>query len=201
MLDVGGGTGIDAMALTAAGFRVVVAEPSPGMAAVARARGAEVMEVAAEGLAAYHGLGAFDAALSNFGALNCLGRLEAFGEGLALRLGPGAPAVLVVMGPFALAESVLLAGTGRFRSLARRRASEVRLGAGSVQVRWWTPGDLARALPAFTLESVHALGVLQPAPDLHAGSRALRRWDARVAGLPLLRGMGDHTICVMRRRP
>lgn len=202
VLDVGGGTGVDARALMALGYRVVVAEPSAGMAAVARARGLEVVDVGAERLAdPALPIGAFDAALSNFGALNCVSDLPSFGRGLAARVRPGGAAVLVVMGPFALGEAAALVARGRLRALARRRGPTVRFGGGEVALRWWTPRDLRAALPDFTLERVEALGAVQPPPDLHRGSATLRRLDDAVAALPGLRNLGDHTLCVFRRRP
>ncbi|MSP56378.1 MAG: class I SAM-dependent methyltransferase [Myxococcales bacterium] len=216
VLDIGGGTGVDACILTALGYDAVVVEPSGGMAALATARGARVHRGRAEELLDMPDLGKFDAALSNFGALNCLDSdgLAAFGRGLACRLRPGALAVLVVMGPFCLAEAVHMLVRGRVRALARRRGwmttlrqravgsparSVVPLGEQEVPVHWWTAADLARALPAFRLEAVEALGALVPAPDLHAGSAAWRRLDARLGALPLLRHFGDHTVCVFRR--
>lgn len=209
---------MDASVLGALGYAVVVVEPSPGMAAAATARGVRVRPGRAEELYDMSDLGTFDAALSNFGALNCLdvGGLVAFGRGLAARLRVGALAVLVVMGPFCLAEAVTLAARGRVRALARRRGmmtsllqrvsgspagSVVRLGDRGVPVHWWTPGDLARALPAFSLEAVEALGAVVPAPDLLPGSVRSRRLDAGIGPLPLIRHLGDHTLCVFRRLP
>lgn len=200
VLDVGGGTGVDACALAALGYRVVVAEPSPGMAAVARARGVEVVEVPAEHLRdTALSIGSFDAALSNFGALNCVADLDAAGRGLAARVRPGGVAVVVVMGPFALGEAAALLARGRVRALARRRGPTLRFGGAEVAVRWWSARALQAALPDFTLERVEAFGVVQPPPDLHPGSAMLRRVDDAVAALPGLRHLGDHTLCVFRR--
>lgn len=201
VLDVGGGTGVDACALASLGYRVVVAEPSAGMAAVARSRGCEVVPVGAEALEDPALEGAFDGALSDFGALNCVADLPAFGRGLAARLRPGAAAVLVVMGPFALGEAAALLARGRVRALARRRAGSIRFGDAQVPMRWWGERAMRDALPAFELAHVEALGLVQPPPDLHAGSPRLRRIDAALAGVPGLRHLGDHTLYVFRRRP
>lgn len=201
VLDVGGGTGVDAGILSALEYRVVILEPSAGMGEVARGRGATVVAGGAADLEGMPDLGVFDGALSNFGALNCVADLTAFGRGLHARLRPGAPAVLVVMGPFALPEALVLLSRGRWKTLLARRRAVVPLGPGQVGVTWWTARKLASALPGFRLEYVEALGALQPPPDLHPGSPRLLRWDARLGRAPVVRHVGDHTLCVFRRLP
>ncbi len=199
VLDVGGGTGVDATILGALGFDVVVIEPSEGMGAVARGRGVHVVRGGVDDLASRSDLGTFDAVLSNFGALNCVADLVPLRAGLEARLRPGGVAVLVVMGPFALGESAALLLRGRVRALARRRRSVVPLGSHGVAVSWWSARGLARALPGFSLTHVEALGAVAPPPDLHPGSRRLATWDRRLGALPGLRAVGDHTLCVFQR--
>lgn len=199
VLDIGGGTGLDAVTLGALGFDVVVVEPSDGMRAVAEARGVRAVRGGVADLARRADLGTFDLALSDFGALNCVADLEPLRAGLDARLRPGGVAVLVVMGPFALGESVSLLARGRVRALARRRRSVVPLGASGVPVTWWTARSLARSLPGFALTHVEALGCVAPPPDLHAGSPRLSTWDRRLGALPGLRHLGDHALCVFQR--
>ena len=199
VLDVGGGTGVDALMLMGLGFTVTVVEPSEGMGNIARSRGVTVVTGGAEDLETSP-VGEFDGVLSNFGALNCVHDLDRFRRGLEARLAVGGVAVLVFMGPFALAEALWLAGTGRFRALARRRrTAQVQLGDASVPVTWWTEGAVRRALPGFEVLRVESLGALLPPPDLHAGSTLLRRLDAAVAPLPGFRHVGDHPMVVFRR--
>lgn len=199
VLDVGGGTGMDALLLMALGFRVTVLEPSTGMGDIARSRGVVVVNSGAEALETLP-IGVFDGVLSNFGALNCVPDLAGFGRGLRMRLPVGGVAVLVVMGPFALAEALILAGTGRFRALARRRrAAIVPLGEGRVPVSWWKRRALCHALAGFRLIYTEALGAVLPPPDIHDGNALLRRLDAAVAPLPGFRQVGDHTLYVFRR--
>jgi len=199
VLDLGGGTGLDAVILGALGFEVLVVEPSAGMRAAAQARGVRVVRGGVADLAALADLGEFDLVLSDFGALNCVADVEPLRAGLAARLRPGGVAVLVVMGPFALAEAVALLARGRVRALARRRRSVVPLGASGVPVTWWTARALARSLPGFALTHVEALGSIVPPPDLHPGSPMLATWDRRIGALPGLRRLGDHTLCVFQR--
>ena len=199
VLDLGGGTGLDATILGGLGFEVLVVEPSAGMGAVAQARGVSVVHGGAADLAGRSDLGEFDLVLSNFGALNCVADLEPLRAGLAARLRPGGVAVLVVMGPCALAAAVSLLANGRVRALARRRRSVVPLGASAVPVTWWTARALARSLPGFALTHVEALGCFAPPPDLHAGGPRLSTWDRRLGSAPGLRHLGDHTLCVFQR--
>lgn len=199
VLDIGGGTGLDAAILGALGFEVVVMEPSDGMRAVARARGVRVVAGGVSDLAGRADLGAFDLALSDFGALNCVADLEPLRAGLTARLRAGGVAVLVVMAPFALGEAAVMLARGRVRALARRRRSVVQLGGRRVPVTWWTARTLARSLPGFELTHVEALGCVAPPPDLHAGGSRLSTWDRRVGALPGLRHLGDHALCVFQR--
>jgi SAM-dependent methyltransferase len=136
LLDLGCGTGEDALFLASRGRRVVGVDASPLMVEEARARAAgragvgfEVGRI--EELAAF-GDG-FDGAYSDFGALNCAD-LKAVGRGLARALRPGAPLLLSVMGPrpLPLLLERLLAGRGEPRgdSLPDARAGPARLRPG-----------------------------------------------------------------------
>jgi SAM-dependent methyltransferase len=110
VLELGCGTGEDAIYLAQRGVQVLATDISEGMLAVARAKiiaaglkhiiTAEQMSI--EKLA--HPLTCspvqhFNGILSNFGALNCVADLPALAAGMARLLQPGGVAVLCVMGP------------------------------------------------------------------------------------------------------
>lgn len=197
VLDVGCGPGLDAPVLAALGFEVVSVDASAGMVEVARSRGVPARQVAAEEVGGLEG--AFSAVLSNFGALNCVD-LPRFGAGLSRVTGPGAVAVLVVMGPWCLAETVALLARGRLREVVtRRRGRTMPLEGEEVAVRFWRPADLAGALPGWRVCTVEALGALVPPPDLGGRPGVRSRWDGRIGAVPLVRGQGDHTLVVLRR--
>ena len=197
VLDLGCGAGLDAAVLEGAGFRVTAVDASAGMVAQASRRATDVRQVDLGDLAPLHGDLPFDGALSDFGALNCLPSLGGFSVSLARLVRPGAFAVLVVINRWCPIEDAALLARGR---RPRRGVATVTLEGHPVAVRYLTGGAVADALPDF--EEVHreALGVFVPPPDL--GGRPGRRTalEAHVAGWPLVRDLGDHTLVVLRRR-
>jgi len=157
--------------------------------------------------------GPFDAALSNFGALNAAGDLAAVGSALAELLRPGAPLVAVVMGPFCLWEAAAHLVRGDVRRARRRWRGRARadLGAGTFEVAYPSPRALAAALgPSFALRACHGLGlVLPPTWSGAAGWLGRRpslldaadRLDAALCALPLGRAAADHYVARFERRP
>src|SRR6185295_10016485 len=87
ILDIGCGTGEDAAHFAARGVHVYATDASPAMVQVARERGVAATVCNAEELGR---LGkSFDGAISNFGALNCVGNLPAVAVSLAQLVRPG----------------------------------------------------------------------------------------------------------------
>ncbi|MGH2410533.1 MAG: class I SAM-dependent DNA methyltransferase, partial [Chloroflexota bacterium] len=100
VLEIGCGTGVEAVALANWGVRVTAIDIAPGMLAraEARCRDQEVRDrvtlhqLGAADLASLlslYGFGAFAGAYSSFGPLNCEPDLEAVAEGLAALIRPG----------------------------------------------------------------------------------------------------------------
>jgi SAM-dependent methyltransferase len=209
VLDLGCGTGEDAVFLAALGVEVHAIDVSPAMVERTREKAARAglaervraTTLAAEGVAS---LGdGFDGAYSDFGALNCTA-LGTVGEGLARALRPGAPVLLSVIGPWPLPAMV---GRALFASGPFRRAVPDVAGV-PVPVRHLTPGELRQALgPAFAWTDAWAQGVLVPGPmhegwvrrhpqafgAMAAAERVVRRW-------PGLRALGDHAVVEGYRR-
>jgi SAM-dependent methyltransferase len=208
VLDMGCGTGEDALLLAEAGVRVCAIDVSPGMVAKAREKAREskipssllsFQVRAAEDVAGIEQ--SFDGAYSNFGALNC-GDLTAVGRGLVRVLKPGAPMLLSWMGPRPL-PSLL-----RHGPRARRGSKPPRVGGTPIPVRYPTLREVRRLMGSDCIwRDSFGLGVTLPAPEFPA-------WPLRHPGLlgvlaglesvvrhwPILRGLGDHLVLEGLRR-
>ncbi|MDP2316030.1 MAG: methyltransferase domain-containing protein [Pseudomonadota bacterium] len=198
VLDLGCGAGLDAAVLEAMGHPVVAVDASAGMVAEARTRARDARRGDLAALEPLVPDGPFDGALSNFGALNCLADLDGFARGLAALLRPGAHAVLVVINRWCPAEDLTL--LARFRR-PRRHVRTVDVEGMPVALRYLGGREVERALPAF--EPVHreALGALVAPPDLGGRPGRRTRLEPWIAGWPVIRDLGDHSLVVLRRRP
>ncbi len=214
LLELGCGTGEDAIHLAKAGHRILATDVSPRMVECARrkAEAAGVAErirfrvVPMESLSAVLGTEVFDGVYSNFGAVNCAADLAALGGALAPRLAPNAPLVWVIMGRFVPWEMgwYLLRGDPRraFRRF-RRAGSEWR----GLTIHYPSPGNCARLLaPHFVIDVARPLGAVLPpsfaagwlerAPRMHAWlSRLERALFERARGA----GLSDHYLLEARR--
>jgi|SRR5579864_3894066 len=99
VLDLGCGTGDDAVHLISRGLNVVGIDSAPGMVEIARTRGVDARQIAIEELGSRNGEfdGAFDGAISNFGALNCVSKLDQLSDALAHLIRPQGKLALCVM--------------------------------------------------------------------------------------------------------
>jgi len=224
LLEIGCGTGEEALVMARAGHAVLAIDVSPAMtaqaAAKARAAGLDdritVLALPAGHLEALRASTPFDGAYASFGALNCEPDLPGLANGLARLLRPGAAFICSVMArrcPFEMAWFLL---HGRPRTALRRlrRGWQPAVVAGSngvevtLPVRYLSAGDLARAFaPHFTVERVRALPLLLPPPyldDLFRRYRAffarLEPWERRLRERWPWRDLGDHLALVLRKR-
>jgi SAM-dependent methyltransferase len=218
VLELGCGTGEDALWLARAGHEVLATDVSTAMLDRARRKIADAGLGDRVGFATLD-LGAidrapepagtpFDAVFSNFGALNCLENCRELGRVLHRWTRPGGRAVLVVMGPFCLWETVWYTLRLRPRTAVRRwrDGREATVGGGPV-VRVWYPtaAGLSRQLaPWFRLREKRAVGALVPPADAAGLVRdrpvVLRRLDAldRRWG-HRLSVIADHTLLSLER--
>jgi SAM-dependent methyltransferase len=212
VLELGCGTGEDAVWLAGRGVRVTATDSSGAMLAVAEAKAAQAavadrVSFARLELSAPRIEGRFDGAFSNFGALNCVEDRRPLAEALGACVRPGGRLVLVVMGPVCAWEIAWHLGQGRPRTAFRRlRAGATAHTGGGARVRVWypSPGRLRRELePWFRRRETAALGVLLP-PSYLADLvdrrpvlfDRLRRLERRLP-LPWL---ADHYVAVFERR-
>lgn len=218
VLDLGCGTGEDALHLARRGVRVHGLDGAPGMIAQARAklRAAGLDDRAhfevcpIEELAGLELPARFDGVVSNFGALNCVADLPALGRTLAGLVRPGGSVVAMVMGPLCAWEVgwyLLRGDAGRAFRRLRRGGARVDLGAGPLVVRYPRPNTLVEAFgPAFELQDVVAIGALLP-PTYAAGSldahpralAALAGIERRIERWPMAVALADHYLVRLRR--
>ncbi len=221
VLELGCGTGEDALFLARRGCRVRATDASPVMlghaAEKARAAGLvgpvrlERLDLAAP--ATELAGGPVDLLFSNFGALNCLSReqLARLGRAAASWVRPGGRAVLVVMPRACLVESAYFIARGRWREARRRWDGgpvEARVAGGTVATWYHAPEEVEAAFaPAFRLRDLRPVGLLVPPsyldPRAAAWPHTLRTlaWlDERLAALRPLAGLADHALVDLERR-
>lgn len=239
ILDLGCGTGADAVHLAERGCRVIAVDVSERMVARtrgaadragggigARVRTAMVDFGVGAGLAAVDALafadgpgrvgpagGSFDGALSDFGALNCVGDLASLGAALAERVRPGGHFVAVVMARFCAWELAAGLARGDVRRATRRWSgrSTADLGTGPWPVWYRSPRAIARGLgPSWSLECVVPIGaVVPPTWAVTAGGRFDRPWlwrfwaalEAAARRMPSAGAWADHVLLDLVRRP
>ena len=151
--------------------------------------------------------GVFDAALADFGVLNCVADRRGLAQALADRLRPGAALVAVVMGPLCvwevvwhLAHADLAGGVRRWRSGALAR-----VGTACLPVWYPSPSRLrAELAPRFGLRRLVGLGTLLPPSHL---GHLVDRWPGlftRLAAIeprvPFGPWLADHYLAVFERR-
>lgn len=218
ILDLGSGPGTDVVPLAAVGYDVTGIDWSPAMVAEARRR---IDEAGMASRARVENLGIhqlpdlapalFDAAYSNFGALNCVADLPLAAQHLASRIRPRGVLVASVIGRVCPWEIGLYLSRARWsRATIRfsRHAVAVPLDGGTVWTRYYSPREFARVFAAAGFASVHVrtLGCAAPPPYLQAFAErhphlvaSLHRLDDLIGAWPGFRALGDHFLIVMRR--
>ena len=219
LLDLGCGTGIDALHFAGLGYPVVATDWSPAMVARTAERlagaplavPASARQLGIQQLAELEGEAAFDGIYSDFGPMNCVPDLAEAARQCARLLAPGGVLVFSVMGricPWELAHYAVRGRFARAAVRAARGATPVGMNRHTIWTRYYLPREFHRHFaPWFALSGYRALGLFLPPPylvDFHhrhpAWSERLARLDERIGHWPLLRDMGDHFLMVMRKR-
>ena len=223
-LDLGCGTGIDAVALAERGHQVVAVDASPAMLDVARRRcdehgladsvRLEVVDLAEPtGLRDLVSPGSVELFVADFGALDSLGDLRPLAAVLDELASPNAVAVVVSMNRVAPTERVA-AVLRRDRTLWHRRSVDGRPADGpeQVAVHYRSSADVARGLgPGWLVEASEGIGVVLPTFEqrrlvegrpklLSAIDRVDRLLGRHGTGVGDRLGLGDHRITTLRRR-
>lgn len=219
LLDLGCGTGLDAVALGRQGYRVTAIDWSANMVAQTRER---ARRAGTNGMVAAHQVGihelgrlpagTFDGAYSNLGALNCVPDLGSAAVSIAARLRPGGVFIASVMGRVCPWELAIFARKHAWRRAAARWSTKpvaVPLNGRTVWTRYYSPSEFRSTFAAagFSLKSLRTLGLLVPPPYAIAFSERhphllarLQGVEDRIAAWPGVRRWGDHFLVVMERR-
>ncbi|MBX3064313.1 MAG: class I SAM-dependent methyltransferase [Anaerolineae bacterium] len=218
VLEIGCGTGEDAVWLAKQGVHVTASDVSTEMLVQAQ-RKAEREEVADRisflqldlAQAAHWELpgSSFDGAYSNFGALNCVEQWRDLGVALAAAVRPGGKIGFVVMPPFCVWESLWHATHGDLKTATRRWRGQSMAQIEGVRfpVYYPAPQRLRRDLgSAFEVQSLRGLGVFLPPSDIQpvvakrpAFAKFLLRLERLTAALPLFKRIGDHYWIELKR--
>lgn len=191
VLELGCGTGEDAIWLARRGVQSLATDGSPAMLAVAdgKIRGAGVAHAVRLARVDLNGvengtehtlpaalavddggsLAPFDGCFSNFGALNCVRDRAALARVLGACVRPGGRVIVVLMGPFCPWETAALVWRGRFGDAGRRLHAGAPVRLGDRQVRLWYPSPrcLQREFePWFRPVAQRGIGVLLPHSQL-----------------------------------
>lgn len=216
LLDLGCGTGIDAVHLARLGYRVTAIDPSREMVNQTRNRVAgSNLDVRVENMGAQElgklGNEKYDAIYSDLGPLNCVPDLVQVSRSCSALLKPDGFLILSVMGRVCPWEILYYTARGDFVQAERRfprTMVPVKLQDGIVWTRYYAPREFYKSFASeFQLVTYRALNLFLPPPYLNhwyqrAGvlGKPFAWLDAHVSNLPLLRDAGDHFLMTLSPR-
>ena len=219
LIDLGCGTGLDAVRMAQLGHHVTATDWSPQMVQRTSDRAEREqladkvtpLAVGAHELHRLDGEGMFDGAYSDLGPLNCVPNLADVSRECSRLLKPGGALVFTVIGricPWELAHYLRRGRWARAKVRFARNVVPVGMNNHTIWTRYYGPREFYRAFKShFTLEHFRGLCVFAPPPYLtwlrekHAGwHERLWRLDRSVSGWPVIRGMGDHFLIVMKKK-
>lgn len=199
VLDLGCGTGTDALVLAAHGVQVVGIDGSAAMIDQLQRKAGGLVHGRVLALAELaHLEGRFDGAYSSFAGLSTVD-LAAFATDAARLIGPGGRMVLHLLNRVSLWEWL---GSGRLRPPAASLRSFT-IASHAVQHRLYLPREAYRHFEAsFALRETYSLGALRPPHTVRRVplTRTLEALDVRLGGLPGLRSLGRFFVLDLERR-
>lgn len=201
VLDIGCGTGEDALHFSRLGADVLAIDASPEMVRFARGRGVNTRLLRVERIREL--TSTYELVLSNFGVFNCIRDLWTLREPLAHLLSPRGYLAVCLMSRFCLWESLHYALRGQLRKASRRWCGKT-TASGGLRVYYPSATEVQNALlPGFSLVIDVGIGIAVP-PSFAKPIPArlfnnLARLDARIGASKLGRTIGDHRLFVFRR--
>jgi ubiquinone/menaquinone biosynthesis C-methylase UbiE len=203
ILDLGCGTGEDALHLMSAGIQVDAIDGSGEMVRVACSRGVHANVLPIERIGEIEAQ--FDGVFSDFGALNCVPDMELLRGELARLVRPGGYLVICLIGRFCAWEtaSYLLRGQPR-KAIRRWKGKSVSTSLG-VTVHYPSSRRTREAFaPDFTLLRWSGIGLFVPPSYIDGLSSStigvLDSLDRHTSHVPLLRAAADHRLFTFVRR-
>lgn len=179
VIELGCGTGEDALRLGERGVRVTATDGSIGMLEQARSKGGEhpllafeLLDLARLDTASTALNGPFDGAFANFGPLNCLDDRRLLAGWLAARMKPGGIAAFGMMSPLCLWEILWHGAHANFRTATRRLRSRAQFrlseAAAPISVTYPSIARLTRDFaPLFRRVHIEPLGIFLPPTDVY----------------------------------
>jgi ubiquinone/menaquinone biosynthesis C-methylase UbiE len=216
LLDIGCGTGLDAVHFAALGYEVVATDWSPHMIERTISRVSDLglsdwitaRTIGAQDLRQLQGE-CFDGLYSDLGPLNCVPDLNAVAQACGAVLKSQGIFIASVIGrvcPWEWAYYMLRGDRHRAGLRQARGSVPVSLNQQTVWTRYYSPREFYRAFERdFELIQYRGLSVFLPPPYLQRDRLRsvypLLGWlDDRLAGWPVLRDTGDHFLIVLKRR-
>jgi SAM-dependent methyltransferase len=213
ILELGCGTGEDAILLARAGHRVFAIDASAEMIRIARLKAMsaglagriEFRVMPIESLQTLPPELKFDGVFSNFGAINCVADIPRLAGTLVARLVDGAPLLFVVMGRYVPWEWAWYLAHGD----AKRAFRRLRKGGAEwrgLRIHYPTPRELSRSLaPNFDVRRRASLGFALPPSYASAWLDRAPRALAALAGIEratcrVTAGLADHFMLEALRR-
>jgi SAM-dependent methyltransferase len=217
LLDLGCGTGLDALHFAQSGYGVTAIDWSVGMVAQTRRR-AEQAGLSGRLITARLGIQeldrlageTFDVIYSDLGALNCLPDLTSVAQNCAGLLRPDGYMVCSVIGRYCPWEIAYYALRGNLKRARVRLAQDhvpVSLNGYTVWTRYYSPREFFRSFAAwFKWRACRAINLFIPPPYLvgpferHPFLLKPLAWlDHHAGRLPVINQAGDHFLLVMSR--
>ena len=201
VLDLGCGTGVDAVHLRQKGVQVYGIDSSQEMVRIAKSRAVDAHLCHLENLSELDRR--FDGAISNFGALNCIPLLSPVASELARLVRSGGYVALCFIGRVCLWELGYYSIRGNIKKAVRRLSGQANSSYG-VKVVYPTRGTVVRAFRERFILCAH-VGVGLTVPPSYVTwlsvpmLEKLNAVDERLVARPLLRSLSDHQLYIWRR--
>lgn len=201
ILDLGCGTGEDAVHFETLGGQVLALDVSPEMVRISRDKGVNARVAPIEEIHKF--AVAFDIVLSNFGGLNCIRDLPTLAKTLERLVRPQGFLAICLMSRFCLWESAYYAVRGSLKKAVRRWSGKAATPAGLKLFYLSSKQVLLVLTPGFELVTDVGVGVLVPPSFVGAIPRRLLHTlasvDAHIETSRLGRMIGDHRLLIFRR--